>query len=76
VPIVYEGSYFRALFDTGCDISVIVSRMLTGLSYQECCQKLYAANSTTMPIAGSTELQYNIEVVDMEYEVLVSDAVD
>lgn len=73
---MFEGSYFRALLDTGCDISVIGARVLPGLSYQECTQKLYAANSTVVPIAGSTELQYNIEGVDMKYEVLVSEAID
>jgi hypothetical protein len=60
----------------GCDISVIGSRALPGLSYQTCAQKLYAANSTVVPIAGSTELHYSLGGKDMTYEVLVSEAIE
>jgi predicted aspartyl protease len=46
------------------------------LSYQECAQKLFAANESVVPIAGSTELQYKIGGNNMKYEVLVSEAID
>jgi hypothetical protein len=36
VQIVYQGQFYRALLDTGCDVSVIGARMLPGLAYQEC----------------------------------------
>jgi hypothetical protein len=54
--------------------SVIGSRALPGLSYQTCAQKLYAANATAVPIAGSAELHYSLGRRDMKYEVLVSEA--
>jgi predicted aspartyl protease len=36
---------------------------------------LYAANSSTVPIVGSTELKYAIGGVNMKYELLVSDEI-
>ena len=76
VQLAYEGQFYRALLDTGCDISVVVAHALPWLSYQECAQKLYAANESIVPIAGSTELQYKIGGVEIKYEVLVSEAID
>jgi predicted aspartyl protease len=76
VQLAYEGQFYRALLDTGCDTSVVGAHALPGLSYQECAQKLYAANELIVPIAGSTELQYKIGGVDMKYDVLVSEASD
>jgi hypothetical protein len=49
-----------------CDISVMGARVLPGISYQECSQKLYAANSSTVPIAGSFKLKYAIGGVTMK----------
>jgi predicted aspartyl protease len=76
VQIVYQGQFGRALLDTGCDVSVIGAWMLSGLAYQECREQLFAANSSPVPIAGSTELPYNIGGVDMKYEVLVNEAIE
>jgi predicted aspartyl protease len=76
VQLAYEGQFYRALLDTGCDISVVGAHALPGLSYQECAQKLYAANESIVPIAGSTELHYKIGGVEMKYEVLVSEAIE
>jgi predicted aspartyl protease len=76
IQLVYEGQLHHALLDTGCDVSVIGAKTLPGLAYQECPQRLYAANASVVPIAGSTELQYKIGGVEMQYEVLVSEAID
>ena len=76
IQLAYEGRFNHALLDTGCDVSVIGAHTLPGLSYQECAQKLYAANESIVPIVGSTELQYRIGGVEMKYEVLVSEVID
>jgi predicted aspartyl protease len=76
IQFVYEGQFYRALLDTGCDISVMGAHVLPGISYQECSQKLYAANLSAVPIVGSTELKYAIGGVTMRYELSVSDEID
>jgi hypothetical protein len=53
LDIVYEGQSYRVLLDTGCDVSVIGAKILPGLAYQECAQKMYAANASAVPIAGA-----------------------
>jgi len=73
---MYQGKLYRALLDTGCDVSLIGAHVLPGLAYQDCNLQLYAANASPVPITGSTELRYNIGGVDMKYEVLVSSAID
>jgi hypothetical protein len=75
VQLAYEGQFYCALLDTGCDISVVGAHALPGLSYQECAQKLYIASESFVPIAESIEIQYRIGGVDMKYEVLVSKAI-
>lgn len=67
VQIVYQGQFYRVLLDTGCDDSVIGAHVLQGLSFQNCTQHLYAANSSAVPISGSTELQYSLGGVEMKY---------
>jgi predicted aspartyl protease len=76
VQIVCQGQFYRVLLDTGCDVSVMKAHVLLGLSYQNCTQKLYAANSSAVPISGSTELQYRLGGVEMNYQVLVSEAIE
>jgi hypothetical protein len=44
MDIIYRGQKYKALLDTGCDISVVSSRVLPGLSYQEENQRMFAAN--------------------------------
>lgn len=72
---MYQGQFYRVLLDTGCDVSVMGANALPGISYQACAQQLYAANSSTVPIAGSTELQFSLGDVEMRYEILVSEAI-
>ena len=76
VQIMYSGKLYRALLDTGCDVSVIGTHMLPDLTYQECNLQLYAANSSAVSIKGSTDLKYSIVGVDMKYNVLVSPSID
>ncbi|HSN23390.1 MAG TPA: retropepsin-like aspartic protease, partial [Methylomicrobium sp.] len=76
LPMEYQGQLYRALLDSGCDISVLSRRMLPDLSYQACSQKLLAANSSPIPILGSARVSFRVAGADLEYEFLVSDAVD
>jgi hypothetical protein len=57
-------------------MSVMGARQLPGLQYQQCRQKLCAANSTVIPILGKAELSYEVAGHSMKYEVLVSDHID
>jgi hypothetical protein len=72
----YQGRTYRALIDSGCEMSVMGARQLPGLQYQQCRQKLCAANSTVIPILGKAELPYEVAGHSMKYEVLVSDHID
>jgi hypothetical protein len=55
---------------------VIGANVLPGLSYRPFAEKLYAANESVVPIAGSTELQYKTGGIEMKNEVLISEAIE
>ena len=74
LDIEYKGKKYRALMDTGCDLSVLGSKILPELSYQACETKLYAANATVVPILGTAVVTFGIAGTLAEYEFLVSDA--
>jgi transposase InsO family protein len=76
LPIRYQQKEYRALLDTGCDISVLSSNILPDLSYQECSQRMTAANSSSIPIQGSTTVEFVVEGKPMTYRFLVSNAID
>ena len=76
MEIIYKGQKYKALLDTGCDISVVSSRVLPGLSYQEERQRLLAANLSPVPILGVTSVCFSVGGVKMEHTFLVSDAVE
>lgn len=76
MDILYKGKQYKALLDSGCDLSVLSSRILPGLSYQACSKELRAANSTPVPILGSAVVAFDIAGETMEFDFLVSDAVE
>ena len=60
----------------GCDSFVLGNRILPELSYHASADKLYAANSTVVPILGTVCKTFGIAGTITEYEFLVSDAID
>jgi predicted aspartyl protease len=73
--ITYHGRNYRALLDTGCDVSVVSSRELPNLSYQHDTQKMFAANMSPVPILGSAIVSFSVAGVQMQHEFMVSDAI-
>jgi hypothetical protein len=63
--ITYHGRNNRALLDTGCDVSVVSSRVLPNSSYQRGTQKMLAANMSPVPILGSAVVSFAVAGVQM-----------
>ena len=76
VTFRYNGSDYRALLDSGCDVSVLGRRILPGLAYQEDPRRLLAANSTPIPILGTAQVAFQMAGVALEHSFLVSDAIE
>ena len=72
----YNGSDFRALLDSGCDVSVLGRTVLPGLAYQEGPRELLAANSTPIPILGTAAVAFQMAGVALHHNFLVSDAIE
>ena len=71
-----NGSDFRALLDSGCDVSVLGRTVLPGLAYREDPRELLAANSTPIPILGTAEVAFQMAGVELHHNFLVSDAIE
>ena len=76
IHAVYRGRKYPVLLDTGCEVSVLSTKILPDLDYNRYDQKLYAANMSSVPILGKAAIVFNIEGSDIEEEFLVSDAID
>lgn len=76
VEILYRGQPYRALLDTGCDISVISSRALPGLPYEQGRRNMLAANLSPVPILGSATVGFTLAGVELQHKFLVSDAIE
>ena len=76
VTLHYNGSDFRALLDSGCDVSVLGRTVLPGLAYHEDSKELLAANSTPIPILGTAEVAFQMAGVALRHLFLVSDAIE
>lgn len=64
------------LLDTGCEKSMLPRRLVPNMSLQPVDINVYAANGIKIPILGSVRLQFEVEGMPLEAELLVSDAVD
>jgi len=76
VVIRYQGKEFRAMLNTGCDISVMSSRILPDVAYQESGQQMLAVNCSPVPILGTATVDFTIGKVQVTHKFLVSDAID
>lgn len=76
MTIVYQGQNYKALLDTGCDLSILSSRALPNLPYSRQAQDMYAANMSPVPILGKAVVSFSVAGQVMQHEFLVSDAVE
>jgi predicted aspartyl protease len=64
------------LLDTGCEISVIGKNLLGDIELIPTQQKLFAANSTEIPVLGETDVTINIQGKSFKTRVTVSEHVE
>jgi predicted aspartyl protease len=64
------------LLDTGCEISVIGKNLLGDIDLIPTQQKLFAANSTEIPVLGETDVIINIQGKSFKTRVTVSEHVE
>jgi predicted aspartyl protease len=64
------------LLDTGFETSVIGKNLLGDVELVSTRQKLFAANSTEIPVLGETDVTLNIQGKSFETRVTMSDHVD
>jgi len=76
MDISYEGHKFKALLDTGCDVSVISSRILPNIPYQKDTQNMFAANLSPVPILGTATVCFAVAGITLQNKFLFSDAVE
>jgi hypothetical protein len=75
VRIRCRGRTLNVLLDTGCTSSVIGSRLFPDLTVTGEPSQLFAANGTTVPIIGKTEITFSLAGVEVGHTFLVSDVI-
>jgi predicted aspartyl protease len=76
MQVKYRGKDYRVLVDTGCDVSVLSTRVLSDLQYQPGEQTLFAANMSRVPVLGKAMVTFEIAGCPIEGEFLVSEAIE
>lgn len=71
-----NGRPVYCLLDTGCEHSVINSRLIAGVPLEATEKRLFAANKTEVPVKGLAKLRLTVHEVVTELRALVSDAVE
>ena len=71
VAIRYQGKEFRALLDTGCDISVMSSRILSDVAHQDSGQQMLVANRSPVPILGTATVAFIIGKLQVDHSALI-----
>jgi len=69
----YEWTQYRV---TGCEISVLSTKVLPNLSYRKYDHKLYAANMPAVPVLGIATVAFRLGPAMIENDFLVSQAVE
>ena len=77
MPVKLFGKNAVALLDTGCDASILGSRLLPkDVQLQECTTSLLAANGTQIPLLGELEVKFRVAGKQYSALVVVTEAVD
>ena len=64
-----------ALLDTGCELSVLGSRLVPNLVFRPTTQKLYTASGSLLPLLGESEVTFQVGNQTFRKVMLVSDRV-
>jgi predicted aspartyl protease len=72
----FNGQKITCLLDTGCDMSVIGSRLLPNLSLEPTQHRLLAANHTAIPVVGDTTITFSVSGKQFSVRVVVSDIME
>ena len=76
IQVVYGGKQYRVLLDTGCEISVLSTKVIPNLPYQKYEHKLYAANMSAVPVLGKATIAFRLGPAVIESDFLVSESVE
>jgi len=76
LKIFVAGRDSTCLLDTGCDRSMLPRRFVPHTPLSSIKVKVYAANGTTIPVLGTTNVNFEVAGVPVYCRFLVSDAVD
>lgn len=76
IKVNFQGKTHRVLVDTGCDISVLSTKVLPNLKYRAGEHSLYAANLSKVPVLGRATVCFGIADLSIESEFLVTDAIE
>jgi transposase InsO family protein/predicted aspartyl protease len=76
MEIIYQGHRYKVLLDTGCDVSILSSRVLPNLTYQQSQHRIFAANWTPVSVLGTAVVDYTVAGIRMQNEFLVSDEIE
>ena len=75
IRAVVNGKRVMALLDTGCQISIMGSRILSDLQLEPTTRKLFAANGTAIPLLGETTVDLQIGRQQGRKAILVSEMI-
>jgi len=64
------------LLDSGCDLSIVNSSLVSGTQIEPSRQRLFAADGYEVPIEGQVKLHLVVDGMQTELTALVSKAVD
>ena len=76
LQIAVAGRKAVCLLDTGCERSMLPKKFVPKVSLKPVEIDVYAANGAKIPIEGSVRLQFQVEDMFLEAELLVSDAIE
>jgi hypothetical protein len=76
IQVGYGGKQYRVLLDTGCEISMLSTKVIPNLPYQKFEHKLLAANMSAVPILGKATIAFRLGPIVIESDFLVSEAIE
>ena len=75
IRAVVNGKAMMALLDTGCELTIVGTRVLPEIQLEETNHKIFAANGTSIPLVGQTNLNMVVGRKSIQKSALVSEVV-
>jgi len=76
MEIIVSGHKAACLLDTGCEKSMLPGKLAYGMQLKPTDLSVHAANGAKIPIKGTVRMQFDLEGMPLEAELLVSDVID